>query len=358
MSPASKFRLSIWPTRIRIHEIQNSFKPSVFQQQQYRTIKLWMYAKTASQVGLQNITNYRRFEISTPESCEVQLIDPGSIEYLPSPLIDDPGRMVAHVIENPAFITLPLNVVIRKHIKDGIFLGVPEDRQNTSQYYLQKVADKNYSPYTGKSLGFPGDASARRVKLLPFHPDQPWPHIQRVLKEAREWLQSTPRAVIEIHVAPSRSKGAVKNEKEVKEIPSKCLHLRPDVIKRAMPWNVKYGVHAQTNDVEYCWVLSQHEEMTRYFDDLRNAVKYRLGKEENARAKVEDLNIIPETRELVSSRHGRNDSGGDAAVKPIEWKPLSKDETAHHPEFVSRRSFIEGAKRHPSYKRLASILKG
>ncbi|KAF7858940.1 hypothetical protein EAF04_008981 [Stromatinia cepivora] len=245
----------------RIPKIKNLYRPSTFQQQ-YRTIKLFTYTTTPSKVGLQKLTDYKNFIISDPESCQVHLIDSDSIESQSSSIQDDEKTTIANIKPNPIKKT-NLKWILENHIQHGTFLARPANRHNSNQYYLQKISEEEITKPMPASRGLKsapgGYASARRVKLFPFHATHDWHHIQKQLRIARAWLQGSKRAVVEIHVFLDRKKHAIKNEEEIRKIPDKCLHLRPDVIVKAMPRGTQITIEPQTNGGEYCWVMSRHE---------------------------------------------------------------------------------------------------
>ncbi|KAJ8062751.1 hypothetical protein OCU04_008011 [Sclerotinia nivalis] len=247
---------------IQILKIKDLHCPLTFQQQ-YRTIKLFTYTTTPSKVGLQKLTEYNKFIISDPESCQVQLIDSDSIEYPPSSSQNDKKPTIANIKPNPTIKKTNLKWVLENHIQHGTFLAPRENRHNSNQYYLQKISEEEITKPIPASRGLKsapgGYASARRVKLFPFHPTHDWHHIQKQLRIARAWLQSSKRAVVEIHVCLDRKKHAIKNEEEIRRIPDKCLHLRPDVIVKAMPEGTQITIKPQTNGGEYCWVMSRHK---------------------------------------------------------------------------------------------------
>ncbi|CAD6446899.1 84e6dfea-f671-4216-8f7a-43988f07a060-CDS [Sclerotinia trifoliorum] len=247
---------------IQIPKIK-TFHPTSTYQQQTRTIKLFTYAATPSKVGLQKLAEYKDFILSDPESCQVELIDPESIEFQPSPTPHDKNPTIATIKPNPIIQTTTLKSILENHMQDGTFLAPREDGKGSNQYYLQKIPEEEIShpePTASISRGLKsapgGDASARRVKLFPFHAMHDWYHVQRQLRIARAWLQSSKRAVVEIHVCIDRKKNAVKDAEAVAEIPRRCLHFRPDVIVRAMPKGTKITIQAQTNG-EYCWVMGR-----------------------------------------------------------------------------------------------------
>ncbi|KAF7883155.1 uncharacterized protein EAF01_011664 [Botrytis porri] len=240
-----------------INKSRHRFRPSLFQQQ-YRTIKLFLYAATPSQVGSQKLANYDKFIISDPESCNLQLINPDSIVYEAQ---DDKKGTIAIVKPDPSYKETNLKWVLDNCIQHGTFLAKPENQQNSTQYYLQKVPDQelrgNVSFQSGLKNAPGGDASARRVKQLIFTPTHDWVFIQRQLKVAREWLEFSKRAVVEVHVSPNRKKDVIKNE-EVGKFPDLYLHLRPDVIAKAMPTGSRIIIEPQTDGYEYCWVMSRN----------------------------------------------------------------------------------------------------
>ncbi|TGO53815.1 hypothetical protein BCON_0117g00070 [Botryotinia convoluta] len=253
MLVASKLRSSIWS----INKARNLFNQSLFQQQ-YRTINLFVNAASPSQVAPQKLANYDKFIISDPESCHLQLIDSKSIVYEAQ---DDKKRTIATVKPYPSYKETNLKWVLDNCIQHGTFLAKPENQHNSTQYYLQKISDQelkgNISTQSGLKNAPGGDASARRVKQLVFTPTHDWVSVQRQLKVAREWLEYSKWAVVEVHVSPNRKKNATKNE-EVGKIPNLCLHLRPDVIVKAMPKGSQITIEPQTDGYEYCWVMSRN----------------------------------------------------------------------------------------------------
>ncbi|APA08458.1 predicted protein [Sclerotinia sclerotiorum 1980 UF-70] len=250
---------------IRIPKFQTIHHPSTYQQQK-RTIKLFTYASTPSKVGLQKLAEYKNFPLTDPESCPVQLIDPSSIEYQPLPTPNTKKPTIATIKPHPIIHDTTLKNILENHLKDGTFLAPREDIPGSNQYYLQKIPKEEIthpirtaSISRGLKSAPGGDASARRVKLFPFHATHDWYHVQKQLRIARAWIQSSKKAVVEIHVCIDRKKNAVKDEEAIAEIPRKCLYFRPDVIVGAMPRGTRIMIAAQTDGGEFCWVMGRHE---------------------------------------------------------------------------------------------------
>ncbi|KAF7943982.1 hypothetical protein EAE96_010394 [Botrytis aclada] len=258
MLVASTIRSSIWS----IKKSRNIFNPSL-PQQQYRTISLFLWSATRGQIVSQKLANYDKFIISDPESCNVQLIDSESIVYEAQ---DDKKRTIATVKQDPSYKETNLKWVLDNCIQHGTFLARPENQHNPTQYYLQKVSDQelkgNISTQSSLKNAPGGDASARRVKQFAFTPTHNWVFVQRQLKVAREWLEYSKRAVVEIHVSPNRKTKAIKYE-EVGKIPNTCLHLRPDVIAKAMPKGSQITIEPQTDGYKYCWVMSRDDSRSK-----------------------------------------------------------------------------------------------
>jgi hypothetical protein len=223
--------------------------------QQSQGLKLWITAVSYKNIPGLDILDYQDFELPPAESCKLQLLSPESIEHKDVKNVDQSNRLktVPSVVDNPSYEEVTLQYVLDNHLHDGMLLARPINQQNPAQYCLQQAEHQETTPYK-RPPKFKAEHPASDCKSLNFSPQNDWHIIQDRLEKARGWLENGYTA--EIAVAWSRRKDQIANHEELGKLVDQCLHLRPDVIQRAMPKNSVISIPPQTNGLRYSWVVS------------------------------------------------------------------------------------------------------
>ncbi|KAF4631809.1 hypothetical protein G7Y89_g6316 [Cudoniella acicularis] len=112
-------------------------------------------------------------------------------------------------------------------------------------------------------------------------PDQPKNHV--ILQSKNLYMWMTINNIAETHVHwLSKNKNARKVSKgELLGMLEECLHLRLDVILRSMPAGTGTIIDAQTNWLEYCWVIGRpREDAAGNVPQLANITKQFINRRE------------------------------------------------------------------------------
>ena len=202
--------------------------------QQCRAFNLMYAASTKRHLGNHKSLNYVRFKYSENRACELELWTQNPDAKI--------GRMT-------------LDEALEEYIKPGVLLlrkNEPvegETPQAPEQYVLVNM-NTNTTP---KDLAtkLKGHSKGRGAKQLFLQTWADMSYCERKLSWAYHMLQS--RLRVEIHVG-ERQKGD-KDFRSGSRLFEDLVHLRPEVIQRAMPEGSGIIIDPQTNYQEYCWVV-------------------------------------------------------------------------------------------------------
>ncbi|KAM3083141.1 hypothetical protein ACMFMG_003802 [Clarireedia jacksonii] len=215
--------------------------------QQNRTLKLWITATSQKNLPGREILNYENLILPPATSYKLQLLSPDSIKQKDVEKPDSSSR----VLTAPSVVSL--KDVLDNHLPGGILLARPLNPQNPKQYCLQQAEYQETKAHK-RPPKYKAPNPASDCKVLSFGPYHEWSFIQDKLEKARSWLEDG--YTVEIGVAWSRKKDEIPNQKAMEEVVDNCLHLRPDVIQKAMPEKSIISISPKTNSLRYAWVIS------------------------------------------------------------------------------------------------------
>jgi len=183
---------------------------------------------------------------------------------------------------------ITLEDVLESHLKPGLFLvpvETPDSTQHQQQYLLKPIDMK--IPHTLKS----GKTSKRpRRGVKEFHFTLPPPVLYFTQCMWRSWHILQAGIPVEIQAHAFYGKPDNEDPKMIIEKINQNLHMRPDVILKAMPRASSIRVQPQTNRTKVCWVMGsplikRNGDVTKRGDDTdifherqQEEVRKRLGK--------------------------------------------------------------------------------
>lgn len=268
--------------------------------QQCRAFNLMYSAKTKHHLSNQKALDYVPFKYFTKTACELELWS-----YKPHRKI---GRMT-------------LDEALEKHIKPGVILvrkndpvekEVPQVPRHPEQYVLMKINTKLHPSNLSKQNK--GRAAAVGAKQAFLHTWADMGYIKHKLYQAYHMLRVG--HCVEFHVC-----GKKRGHKEFQSdsrLFQDLAHLRPEVIKRAMPENSGILINPQTNYREFCWVIGPPakkfkgeageigapDNMTKRFYKNRT-IQTQLAKEKKQIADEERRRIEREEQDQIAREEGR-----------------------------------------------------
>lgn len=189
---------------------------------------------TKTALGNHKNIAYVPFHYSTKTPCEIELWDFKSSRKI--------GKMT-------------LDEALDKHIKPGVILlrkrgwVKGEEPRSPEQYVLAKLSTEVTPPNISTKRG--GHSKARGVNQFYLHTWADADYLKHKLEVAYHKLKTDFR--VEFHVGEKRL--GDKDFRSDGRLFQDLVHLRPEVIQKAMPESSAIVLAPQTDYREYCWVV-------------------------------------------------------------------------------------------------------
>lgn len=150
---------------------------------------------------------------------------------------------------------MTLDEALEKHIKPGVILlrkrewVKGEEPRSPEQYVLVKLSTEITPPNITTKRG--GQSKARGAKQMFLHTWADAKYCKHKLEVAYHMLQADFR--VEFHVGEKRL--GDKDFRSDRRLFQDLVHLRPEVIQKAMPASSGIVIEPQTDYREYCWAV-------------------------------------------------------------------------------------------------------
>lgn len=202
--------------------------------QQCRAFNLMYSASTKTHLGNHKNIDYVPFKYSTKTACEIELWN------------DKPSAKIGQ---------MTLHEALEKYIRPGVILlrknesvkGVAP--QSPEQYVLVNLKTDTLPNNLATTLE--GHSYGRGAKQFYLHTWADMGYCRHLLERAYQSLKA--RLCVEFHVCEKRT-GDIDFQSDSRLF-GDLVHLRPEVIQRAMPEKSGIIIVPQTNYREYCWVV-------------------------------------------------------------------------------------------------------
>lgn len=202
--------------------------------QQCRSFNLYYSATTKTALGNHKNIPFVPFQYSRKTPFEIELWDFKSSSKI--------GNM-------------SLTEALDQHIKPGVILlrkrkwVKGEAPRSPEQYVLVKLKTETAPPNVASKHS--GQSKARGAKQMFLHTWADMEYCKHKLEAAYHMLKANFR--VEFHVGERRL--GDKDFRSVGRLFQDLVHLRPEVIQKAMPENTGIIIDPQTDYREYCWVV-------------------------------------------------------------------------------------------------------